>query len=908
MRRSLLHGLLIACLLSILLPLGKIAHADAPPLSTAERSALESIGAALAPIPNRVDSVLNAVGFAPVARTIPGYHKWPVLRKIETAYLAVVAQGGHSDGEKFLRTVSHIIAEDHSSAIRYERGLARYFSGPDRTAHTERARFAFKLDLKAPAPTALATRQTILILAQYAEGVPGGIQGVMERCCNNSPDEVYQILRSSDSPEDALIRAVQEGHPPPQIKGRIIQMIRDVAASSHALYYEPALQPYLAALEPSVGGPSGLLQPHYRPAAVMPVWTPTDESKLEMAVGRALRQSGAEKRSAAALLNLLAPNDGSGMVTPAPSPGNRSQSTGRGSQPSSEMPVSPSPGTAQANLLDYRAIQRSVLSGAPAAPEDVGASPTTPLPHLSFSVMRASNGGFGGVLFGNKIDTNHIPHPKAVFWVPDPAEGNSVPKWGHFDVVFPDNTVRPTRRMRAEDAYAGWEILAGRKGVVPALDVRDGEGVGLASLGPDHAHMVVHPALYGFGLGDSAVMADAIGFELSPERLRQRLKDVGATASVIDAAVDWRKADTGWYKIIDAPTIIEIRDGLVRVQSAVHGNYPNRLRDVAFLNFQALGSADRAEVSNEFYSALPALITAFPAFERLNSFAETFAIERWAEFYHALVSHPRQPERHKLARLFVYEDSAGDLQQFTHELSTNDQGALALSTLRRQAAMVSGTLRANGAPHSALSRLNAVVEKLQQVVLLDIAGQRLLDVVNQTHIMEEQVSELNRATEMRREAIRHAYSTPAGIYEALCDSSTAAALHSAHSKSEEAAAASYASRDKLNQVIWSEYQAVRNQTDQMLEARNQYYQAGGDQTQREKAKRNFKAAAARLDGLLAHVSDKDWDHAQANVVYTHRASQKARAVMEAVERQQVPEWLKASLASVTEFMNRWTSY
>src|SRR3984885_2827811 len=176
-------------------------------------------------------------------------------------------------------------------------------------------------------------------------------------------------------------------------------------------------------------------------------------------------------------------------------------------------------------------------------------------------------------------------------------------------------TVAMSRRLRADEVYAASEILSGRKNVFPPLDIAHDEGVGLASLAEDSetdvpggSQMVVHPALYGLPVGDAAVMADAIGFAMSEAAFRSKLEAAGVESSLVQKAVTWRDTPSGWYKIIDAPLEIVLRDGLVRAERTEVGGYPLSLREVGFLAFQALEHGKpEPETRTPFYEALPAL-------------------------------------------------------------------------------------------------------------------------------------------------------------------------------------------------------------------------------------------------------------------------------------------------------------
>ena len=123
------------------------------------------------------------------------------------------------------------------------------------------------------------------------------------------------------------------------------------------------------------------------------------------------------------------------------------------------------------------------------------------------------------------------------------------------------------------------------------------------------------------------------------------------------------------------------------------------------------------------------MITAIPAFERLNSFVETFAIMRWAKLSQAVVKPPPQPAPSE-PKLYVSPLPSGDLVQSTHYLSSREQSALELADLRRVTDATVSTLRAGGAPNNVLQLIGEVTVSLQDKILLEVAMEELNSVYN----------------------------------------------------------------------------------------------------------------------------------------------------------------------------------
>src|SRR6202042_797242 len=91
-----------------------------------------------------------------------------------------------------------------------------------------------------------------------------------------------------------------------------------------------------------------------------------------------------------------------------------------------------------------------------------------------------------------------------------------------------------------------------------------------------------------------------IGFAMSEAAFRSKLEAAGVESSLVQKAVTWRDTPSGWYKIIDAPLEIVLRDGLVRAERTEAEGYPLSLREVGFLGFQAGRRQTSARKSNTF--------------------------------------------------------------------------------------------------------------------------------------------------------------------------------------------------------------------------------------------------------------------------------------------------------------------
>jgi hypothetical protein len=406
-------------LLAFLATLSLFANAQtiSDKVSTPDQNAIRAIAATLAPVPDRANAVLESVNFSKIAKTIPHFSEWPALRKIETAYLSAISGGGYDEGEKFLLIASRVIAEDRSNAIRHESALKPYFQteGP-----IDRGGIRFGSIPKERAPSAnAATRTAILAIERYVEWVPGGMQSVMASCCNINSAQAYDILRTSPSRSQALMKAVVFGHIPPALRARLLRLIATIEETTHAVTYQTALAPYLKEIDSALGEPSGLVEVHTGFANVTSSWTVEDESKVQHSIRDAAKEAGLNRPTADKLIPLIAAANSSSSIGPPGSTPEPPQS------PSGPAPLLSGPGdhgssiavapagqtfaTDGNNLERYNHVRASIT-------EAKGSGGILP-----FATMRLSRAGFGGVVFGAPLDVTHIAKAKAVSWVPDIA-------------------------------------------------------------------------------------------------------------------------------------------------------------------------------------------------------------------------------------------------------------------------------------------------------------------------------------------------------------------------------------------------------------------------------------------------------------------------------------------------------
>ncbi|OAN54361.1 hypothetical protein [Sphingobium sp. TCM1] len=601
-------------------------------LSGEDQRALQVLASAVAGQPDRTDQILLDMGFPreEARARWTGFDQWPSLRKIETGYFSAIEASGAQGGADYLRTMSRIAAADHSRAIRFEKALASYFPEAPSASITIADRQATRFRLPSSLPTAAPPpeiRAVVAVLEKHVGRMPGGLQGLVSRCCNHSPDAVYDIIRNSASAGDALSRALQSGRIPPELLARLKRLAILSVEGSHALASEPAL--------------ASLIEPPLVRAA--PPNSTAVEGKQHSAASELARQAMVASDINQATVDWAL---GSNGIDDPPAPAGSGPALGG-------APDGTPGGAAGDNAKRYSNIGKTVASG--------GSRP-------NFRDARIAARGFGGVLFGNQLDISQMPRPRLLSWVADPQIEVDGTAWGRFEVVLENGDVAPTRRFRQED-------VAVANAVVADINVAASEAVGLSGLHTvrgQTALFVVHPKLFGTSLADASIVADARKFMTDQALFERRLRKAQIPEEQIALAMDWRKVVAGYYKITDAPLSVILIDGRVTVERTRNSQaVSDQLRRNALLAFQACDddpskkpedrSCDLPEDRTTFYPALPALMAAFPEFDRLNRFSEAFALMRWAKLTQATVEVPA-PTPAQSQRLLVYRSDDGDIE------------------------------------------------------------------------------------------------------------------------------------------------------------------------------------------------------------------------------------------------------
>lgn len=143
------------------------------------------------PTRDETDNILGALEFPETARA-PGWSHFSPVRKIEHAYLLAESHH-HGNGGVFLESFRRYLANEYSSA------------GEPGTLDP----IDFAQRILTPAPEVpQAEKNLILRLSSLCQsGIFGDVPGIMLRDFELTPNQVYEILRSSESTDSAFLTA-----------------------------------------------------------------------------------------------------------------------------------------------------------------------------------------------------------------------------------------------------------------------------------------------------------------------------------------------------------------------------------------------------------------------------------------------------------------------------------------------------------------------------------------------------------------------------------------------------------------------------------------------------------------------------------------------------------------------------
>jgi hypothetical protein len=412
------NGLMRVLLASILCILAFATAAVPQSINSQHHAALQAIADHLSHITvDKTTPVLQSVGFDPA--TVNGWKAMPALRKLETAYLAAEAKNPGRGGSQLLAIMSQHLAQEYEGAKHHPK-LQPYLS----VQAPQQIGFATPV-MKRPPPK---TARSILVLTDYLDGnAMGGSLGIIRDYLQLPPDQAAEILRTSATDAQAIIRAINYV-PEAERKPRLEALVYDLDRTYEAARHDPNLD---------------VFRPHKYRETPQPV---------------VARDHGPEE----------------GPSIPPVSDGSKPSSPPPGHQPGPSAPAS-SVGPERFPTLRqvqpeeavsrYKAYEERVYFGPPA--ERV--QPSQPAPsglqsavEGSFKAILSGEGGFGGVVFGNSVNAIGLGKLLSMQWVPS----NNDSAWGRILIMF--QVVREGQRaiisrtygpVRSEDAYAAYKMV-----------------------------------------------------------------------------------------------------------------------------------------------------------------------------------------------------------------------------------------------------------------------------------------------------------------------------------------------------------------------------------------------------------------------------------------------------------------
>lgn len=569
-----------------------------PSISEPQANALRSVARLLAETPDRLDAKLEHVDF-PMASVPDGWHGYPVVRKLEFAYLAAekAKVGG---GTQMLAALAQSLRKDYDSA-NYEMALKPLFNLPP--VKTIKFRMT---DLPPPAKFSLEPpkQRAIAAISKYTEGgAIGGPQVVLEHYFDLPPQTSYDILRRSNTSAEAITLGLSYV---PE-RERMPRMQRIVARIDRA-------------------------------------YAPKDEVALDPFRLKEIRL--AEMSSSPHFAQAPGPSE------PPPSVGNKPSSItpegggtgGSHSEPvrSSYEPGHPSYSTAAERYSRFVETRYPVRSG------------------RAFTSMVGLRAGFGGIVLGNAVSSAPgLPRALQVVWTPyaDPV-GKS--RMGEFQVRFAGGATGVYGPVDVEDASAAFQMLSGGTGPGGFPTYSNNDGLGLVSLEAQDERprlteenkivwdsrfdITLHPALSRLHLGRSVVMCDAM-----PINRKDFFQIIEANRGP-EAARKVEKVfseDLNNWKITDATLRVGTRGSKIEIIRAPEAGArrSSEYRRQVFLSMQGFRrNKNRADEAfpNQFAAVALDIILSSEHYKRLNDFAAVFSLLRWARAQNAKFINPPQ--------------------------------------------------------------------------------------------------------------------------------------------------------------------------------------------------------------------------------------------------------------------------
>jgi hypothetical protein len=576
-----------------------------------ESDALKSIASVIQARSDRAHIYLDQIGYTP---TMPEqtWKAFPTIRKLETAFLDY-QRGGERGGHAMLAMLSKALAQEYE-AVRLEPSLKTFLA--------YEAPLPKPLPPTTPAPALRLLpeeRNAVLAISKYAEGgALGGSHGVLRHHFGLSDLQAYEILRTSSTDEEALLRGFDALSPTLRTR-RLQDLATTLQDTYQAARAEPAITRVATAPPPSERG-------MYPVAAA-------DRSRLPTLA--------------------TAANEAPHGITP--------PIAGGGVGRANSTLITASQGRS-AVARSYNGFRVANYGAAEAR----------------FARVVASAKGFGGVVFGNVVRGPTTSTPSRVTWIPD-DHGNAETVTGRLVFTFTDGVERVMAPVLLEDVFAARAITFGGLANIPAAG--PGEGIGLVGLQDPlvvfdvsdsgrtnlrrRFHVILHPALADVQLGWSAIYADAL--PIANDLLAQLLRDAKApdAADTLDDYYDF-ESDASTWKFTDTPLVVCFSALTLELRPQCTSS---RLQPAITVRGFSDGDEPAVEFEKTFQTIMPVLTRSTTAYARLDRFARTLAALRWAKQAGAVfVGSVIEPQRYLVpGSLMVTTDGITPADAFNEE-------------------------------------------------------------------------------------------------------------------------------------------------------------------------------------------------------------------------------------------------
>jgi len=492
---------------------------------------LESISKYTSGKYDKTPQLLKKYNYEPPAYLKREWKSYPAVRKLEMAYEAA-ENAKKGSGKKLLAMLSKDLAQRYE-AFNYE---------PAIRGTTPKVQDAGKINFKNPKtfgkvelPTSM--KRQIMTISKYTDaGALGGTRGVLKYKFGLGDDEVYKILRSSDSSQQALERGVKKAGVPPPPQERLKKVQKEI------------------------------------------------DNKYQSSRAGDRKKTKYRKNNASRFAR----------------------------QESSQKPkVKPNKKVNQARYSNYKSREYPTRRS------------------RSFKSMRIKRGGFGGVILGNEVeDETDLPDIEYIIYIPTEQQSVDGLPIGMLEFIFEDGTTILEPSLYVEDIVAAADILFDEEnGFVK------GEGIGLAGIEkaiiyPDSTtrwECIVHPVIANLELGWSALMTDV--YPIAGKEMVSAIEDDEKAYSM--AAIWSALLTPQTWKITDVPLSVQVNDNSFFLKR--NDTVKDELVDDAYITMYGFMDAELPEEERIFHEIVPALASKIYEFHRLNEFARTFALLRWAK-------------------------------------------------------------------------------------------------------------------------------------------------------------------------------------------------------------------------------------------------------------------------------------